>query len=153
MFNQAGLGLTPPFPLIRRHSALNLVCLICLVYLVRLDNPTNQKSGPVRSAIPFSHPLYAPISAPLRFTFHVLRFTLPERQGDFSRRNRYSLPRTRAPQPHPSHTGCGKTVLANQASTVHNMWHTRRTIQQDAQKGRPARPQRVKTGGVPSRVR
>jgi len=25
-------------------------------------------------------------------TFHLLRFTLPERQGDFSRRNRYSLP-------------------------------------------------------------
>ena len=31
-------------------------------------------------------------------TDHLLRFTLHERQGDFSGRNRYSLPRMRAPQ-------------------------------------------------------
>jgi hypothetical protein len=102
MFNQAGPTLTSPSPLIRRHSALDLVYLVCLVYLVRLDNPTNQKSGLVPSAIPFSHPLYAPISSPLRFTFHVLRFTSTERQGDFSRGKRYSLRHTNAPQRHPS---------------------------------------------------
>jgi hypothetical protein len=32
-------------------------------------------------------------------------------------------------------------------------WDKRRTLPQDAQKGRPARPQRVKGRGVPSGVR
>jgi len=34
-----------------------------------------------------------------------------------------------------------------------HVWHNRRTVPQDAQKGRPARPQRVKGRGVPSGVR
>src|SRR5713101_252253 len=44
----------------------------------------------------FQSSAYAPIPSPLRFTFHVLRFTSPERQGDFSGRKRYSLRRTSA---------------------------------------------------------
>ena len=43
---------------------------------------------------------------------------------------------------------CGKTILA--CVSVAAQWHTRSTSPQDAQKGRPARPQRVKTRGVPS---
>ena len=45
---------------------------------------------------------------------------------------------------------CGKTMLARENFDGPHVWHNRRTFSQDAQKGRPARPQRVKTGGVPS---
>ena len=42
----------------------------------------------------------------------------------------------------------GKAMLA--CASVAAQWHTRSALPQDAQKGRPARPQRVKTRGVPS---
>ena len=48
MFNQAGLGLTPPFPLIRHHSSLGL-CLVCLVRTTKEASqiPQTRQTGPV----------------------------------------------------------------------------------------------------------
>ena len=56
-------ALTPPFALIRHHPVLDLVCL---VYLVRLVNPTNHKTGPVPPVIRNTPPL---------LTFHLSRLT------------------------------------------------------------------------------
>jgi len=112
MFNRAWPPLTPPSPLIRHHSALDLVYL---VYLVCLVNPRNPKNGQSRqsSAIP-------PISS--RVIFHVLRFTSPERQM----------------------ISLGENGILYREHVRHN----RRAILQDAQKDRPARPQRAKRRGV-----
>jgi hypothetical protein len=41
-------------------------------------------------------------------------------------------------------------MLARESFDAEHVWHNRRTLPQDAQKGRPARPQRVKARGVPS---
>ena len=41
-------------------------------------------------------------------------------------------------------------MLACESFDGEHVWHNRRTLPQDAQKGRPARPQRVKARGVPS---
>ena len=49
--------------------------------------------------------------------------------------------------------GCGTTILASENFEGPRMWHNRRTLPPDAQKGLPARPQRVKARGVPSGVR
>jgi hypothetical protein len=76
--NRARPALTLPFPLIRHHSSLALVYLVCLVCLVRATKETKQPHKPKNWPSPASHPLYTPISS--RFTFHVLRFTSPERQ-------------------------------------------------------------------------
>jgi len=46
--------------------------------------------------------------------------------------------------------GCGKTMLARESFESPYVWRNRKTFPQDAQKGRPARPQRVKGRGVPS---
>ena len=45
--------------------------------------------------------------------------------------------------------GCGKTLSAHENFDSPPVWHER-TPPQDAQKGCPARPQRVKARGVPS---
>ena len=45
-------------------------------------------------------------------------------------------------------SGCGKTMLARENFDGPHVWHTRRTLPQDAQKVRPARPQRAKRRGV-----
>ncbi|HEY5572096.1 MAG TPA: hypothetical protein VIK64_03685, partial [Anaerolineales bacterium] len=71
-------------------------------------------------ASPASHPQYPPISS--RFTFHVLRFTSPERQM----------------------ISLGENGILYREHVLHN----RRAILQDAQKDRPARPQRSKRRGV-----
>jgi hypothetical protein len=47
-------------------------------------------------------------------------------------------------------TGCGKTILACENFVGPHVWHNRNTFPQDAQKGCPARPQRVKGRSVPS---
>jgi hypothetical protein len=39
--------------------------------------------------------------------------------------------------------------LAREKFKYYLAWHNSRTVPQDAQKGRPARPQRVKARGVP----
>jgi hypothetical protein len=41
-------------------------------------------------------------------------------------------------------------MLACESFDGEHVWHNRRTLPQDAQKGRPARPQRVTARGVPS---
>jgi len=46
-----------------------------------------------------------------------------------------------------------KTNSAKEGSDILHLWMKSTALMQDAQKGRPARPQRVKTGGVPSGVR
>ena len=46
-----------------------------------------------------------------------------------------------------------KTILARWNFDGLHVWHNERTLPQDAEKGRPARPQRVKGRGVPSGVR
>jgi probable rRNA maturation factor len=53
----------------------------------------------------------------------------------------------------PKRAGCGKIMLARENFNGEHVWYGRRTLLQDAQKGRPARPQRVKARGVPSGVR
>jgi hypothetical protein len=40
-------------------------------------------------------------------------------------------------------------MLARESFECPHMWHNRRTLPQDAQKGLPARPQRVKGRGNP----
>ena len=47
--------------------------------------------------------------------------------------------------------GCGITTLAHENFEGPHVWHNCRTFPQDAQKDRPARPQRVKARGVPLR--
>ena len=42
------------------------------------------------------------------------------------------------------HAGCGKTISAQQRFDGLHVWDKRRTPSQDAQKGRPARPQQAK---------
>jgi hypothetical protein len=42
MFNRAGPTLTPLSSLIRHHPVLDLVYLVCLVYVVCLDKPIHQ---------------------------------------------------------------------------------------------------------------
>ncbi len=44
-------------------------------------------------------------------------------------------------------------MLAGENFDGVRVWHNSKTFPQDAQKGRPARPQRVKGRGVPSGVR
>ena len=44
--------------------------------------------------------------------------------------------------------GCGKTISARENFDSSHVWLNRRTLSQGAQKGRPARPQRAKRGGV-----
>jgi hypothetical protein len=44
--------------------------------------------------------------------------------------------------------GCGKTISALQNFDNLYVWGKSRTLTQDAQKGRPARPQRAKRRGV-----
>jgi hypothetical protein len=46
--------------------------------------------------------------------------------------------------------GCGKTIVAHESFEGPHVWHNRRSLPQGAQKGRPARPQRVRARGVPS---
>ena len=53
----------------------------------------------------------------------------------------------------PKLAGYGKIMLARENSDGEHVWYGRRTVLQDAQKGRPVRPQRVKARGVPSGVR
>jgi hypothetical protein len=50
-------------------------------------------------------------------------------------------------------TGCGKTISAQRNFKGMHFCDKSRTPPQDAQKVRPARPQRVKGRGVPSGVR
>ena len=49
-------------------------------------------------------------------------------------------------------TGCGKTISAQQNFDSLHVWDKSRTPSQDAQKGRPARPQRVKGRGGTNRT-
>ena len=49
--------------------------------------------------------------------------------------------------------GCGTTIFTRENFYGLHVWHNGRTLPQDAQKGRPARPQGVKGRGVPSGVR
>jgi hypothetical protein len=46
--------------------------------------------------------------------------------------------------------GCEKTISGQRNFDGRHVWHNKRTLPQDAQTGRPARPQRVKGRGVPS---
>jgi hypothetical protein len=46
--------------------------------------------------------------------------------------------------------GCEKTISAQQNVEGLHVWDKKGTSQKDAQKDRPARPQRVKDRGVPS---
>jgi len=107
MFNRAWPPLTPPSPLIRHHSALDLVYL---VYLVCLVNRTNQITGQSRqsSAIP-SHLLTFHLS---RLTFHV-----PGKADDFSGGKRYPLPRTCAAQQESNPAGCSKRPSSKAAAS------------------------------------
>jgi hypothetical protein len=50
-------------------------------------------------------------------------------------------------------TGCGKSQFMHNTPLKPFLLTSMSTKHQDAQKGRPARPQRVKTGGVPFGVR
>ena len=68
------------------------------------DNPQLLRLRPVPLTIFISHPLHTTISS--RFTFHVLRFTSPERQDDFFGGKRYSLRRTSAAQQESNPAGC-----------------------------------------------
>src|SRR6266550_4687302 len=49
--------------------------------------------------------------------------------------------------------GSRRTIFAHENFDGPHVWHNGKTLPQDAQKVRPARPQRVKIGGVPSGVR
>jgi len=49
--------------------------------------------------------------------------------------------------------GLGKTILGHESFDGSHVWRNRRTLSQDAQKGRSARPQRVKGRSLPSGVR
>ncbi len=53
----------------------------------------------------------------------------------------------------PLPAGCGATILAQQNFDRLHVLDKSRTPSQDAQNGRPARPQQLKGRGVPSGVR
>jgi hypothetical protein len=46
--------------------------------------------------------------------------------------------------------GWGEIIVARENFEGPHVWHNRRSLPQDAQKCRPARPQRVRARGVPS---
>ena len=113
--NRARPALTPPFPLIHHHSSLDLVYLVCLVYLVRLVNPTNQKTGPVLPVI-----RYTPIS----YVSHPLKG-----QDDFFRGKRYPLPRTGAAQQESNPAGCSKRPSSKAAASEEARRRTLRYVE------------------------
>ena len=166
MVNRAGPTLTPPSPHIRRHSLLGLVSLVylvCLVCLVRPTKETKQTHKPKKLAPPSPCPTNQinqtnkttrqtnPVPHATRF-IHTRSLLAPERQppkelDDFSGGKRYSLQPTSAPQRHRL-AGCGTTILIRENFYSLHVWHNGKTLPQDAQKGRSARPQRVKGRGV-----